>query len=135
MNISRRLRTGCARETALIVNFARQEREAVESFLSNAAYHVLTANSGDEAMELCRNYEGAIHLLVTDIEVAGVSGWDLAESAARIRPGLIVLFLSKDTMSGAADMQARAKAPVYTEVLLQVTQALARRAQQSGRPN
>ena len=134
MNISRWPQTRRTQETALLVNFRSHEREAIENFLSDADYRVLTASDGEEAMELCRNYEGAIHLLVTDIELAGAAGWELAERAARIRPGLLVLFLSKDTM-GTAGLAPRLQAPVNPQVLLQVTQALARRAQQSGRSN
>jgi len=106
----------------------------MENFLSDADYHVLTANSGDEAMELCRNYEGAIHLLVTDVEQASPSGWELAQTAARIRPGLIVLFLPKDAVE-RGEMPRAVEAPFNAQVLLEVTQALARKAQQSRRCN
>ena len=106
----------------------------MEHFLSDADYHVLSANSDDEAMELCRNYEGAIHLLVADVEQATAASWELAETAARIRPGLIVLFVSKDSMV-TADPRSPIKAPFSTLVLLQMTQALARKAQQSKRCN
>lgn len=134
MNISQWPRTKITQDTALIVHFRRHEREAMETFLSDADYHVLSANSDDEAMELCRNYQGAIHLLVTDAEQATASSWELAESAARIRPGLIVLFLSKDTMV-TADQRPVFKAPFSPQVLLQMTQALARKAQQNRRCN
>lgn len=106
----------------------------MENFLSDADYHVLSANSDDEAMELCRSYRGAIHLLVTDVEEAADASWELAETAARIRPGLIVLFLSKDTMM-TADQRLAIKAPFSPQVLLQMTQALARKAQHRERCN
>ncbi|HTU46039.1 MAG TPA: hypothetical protein VMF91_13310 [Bryobacteraceae bacterium] len=106
----------------------------MKNFLSGADYHVLSANSSDEAMELCRNYEGAIHLLVADVEQASPSGWDLAQTAARIRPGLIVLFLSKDAVE-RGEMPRGREEPFHPQVLLQVTQALARKAQQSKRCN
>ncbi|HEX3685282.1 MAG TPA: hypothetical protein VHU83_22300 [Bryobacteraceae bacterium] len=134
MNPYRSPRTNFTQETALIVHFRRQEREAVENFLSDADYHVLSANSDDEAMELCRSYRGAIHLLVTDVEEAADASWELAETAARIRPGLIVLFLSKDTMM-TADQRLAIKAPFSPQVLLQMTQALARKAQHRERCN
>lgn len=130
------------RDTALIVNSRGQEREAIENFLCDADYHVLCANTGDEAMELCRNYEGAIHLLVTDLELSGASGWELAETAARIRPGLIVLFVSKEMMGTNANGERHAgekrravDGPCTPRVLLEVTQALARKAQQNRRCN
>jgi response regulator RpfG family c-di-GMP phosphodiesterase len=129
VNISHRQRTNCRQETALIVNSRRQECETIREFLSDADYNVLSANTGDEAMELCRNYEGAIHLLVTDTESAGASGWDLAETAARMRPGLVILFLSQETV------QAGGEAPgggsrVDPLALLRLTHALGRKPRQ-----
>ena len=106
----------------------------MENFLSDADYHVLSATSDDEAMELCRNYRGAIHLLVTDVEEATAASWELAETAARMRPGLIVLLISKDTLV-TADQRSAIKAPLSPQVLLQMTQALARKAQHSKRCN
>lgn len=99
----------------------------MEDFLADADYHVLSATDRDEAMELCRNYQGAIHLLVTDVELAGTSGWELAQSAVRARPGLMVMFVSQDTM-GAGEPRLPFEGRFTPQVLAEVTQALARRA-------
>jgi DNA-binding NtrC family response regulator len=113
----------CGQDTALLVNSQQQQRKAIEHFLSNADYHVLCADTSEQAVELCRSYRGAIHLLVTDLELGGASGWDLAETAARMRPGLVVLFLSNE----APAVRERKIAP---EVLLQFTHALGIKARQ-----
>jgi response regulator RpfG family c-di-GMP phosphodiesterase len=129
MNI-RRWPHKAIQDTALIVNFRRQEREAIQDFLADADYHVLSANDGDEAMELCRTYQGAIHLLVTDVELADASGWDLAQSAVRIRPGLMVMFVSQETVR-AGEPRFSFEGRFTPQVLAEVTQALARKANQN----
>ena len=123
-------------ETALIVNPQSREREALERFFSEADYHVLTSSSNEEAMELCRNYTGAIHLLVTDEAVAQSSGWTLAEAAAKVRPGLLVLFLSAESIKGDS-IEEIPKKPVGSELpnlftprmLMGITQTLSHRVQ------
>jgi CheY-like chemotaxis protein len=123
MGISAWPQAGRGQETALLVNSQQQQREAIEHFLSNADYHVLCADTSEQAVELCRSYRGAIHLLVTDLELGGASGWDLAETAARMRPGLIVLFLSNE-MTGVRERK------IEPEVLLEFTHALGIKARQ-----
>ena len=45
-------------------------------------------------MRCCELHAGPIHLLATDVVMPGPSGRELWERAARLRPGLKVLFLS-----------------------------------------
>lgn len=132
MNLYPRSQSKYARETALIVNSEPQNREAMQDFLRGAQYHVLFAATADEAMELCRNYEGPIHLLVTDDDFPETSGWELAERAGKIRPGLLVLFLSRETMAASAqrteergDCHLGFDARFTPRVLQEVAQALA----------
>lgn len=86
-------------KTALIVNPQPNHQGALQRFFSAADYHVLTTSTSDEAIGLCRNYEGRIHILVMDVDVDGASGWTLAEAAAKVRPGLMVLFLSAESVA------------------------------------
>ncbi|MGA8030189.1 MAG: response regulator [Bryobacteraceae bacterium] len=112
-------------KTALIVNPDAVHRETLHEFLSAANYQVLAATRGDDAVDLCRTYEGAIDLLVTDADLPGTSGWRLAEIASGFRPGLMVLFLSPSSCDD----------PFSPNMLLRVTQALSRRAQHNKRLN
>lgn len=104
------------------------------NFLTDADYHVLCAEDRDEAMDLCRNYHGAIDLLVTDVELGCASGWELAQTAAKIRPGLMVMFVSKGTME-TGELRQAFDGRFTPRVLAEVTQALARKTQQSTRCN
>jgi len=85
-------------ETVLIVEDEKAVRELAVHVLRNYGYRVLSAPDGPTALRLSKEYEGEIHLLLTDIVMPQMSGWQLAEQLRAQRPGLRVLF-----MSGYAD--------------------------------
>ena len=121
MSTLEKQRPGYLQETALIVNPQAYEREVLRRFLAAADYYVLAANTSEDAVALCRNYGGAIHLLVTDVDLGASSGWQLAETAARIRPGLVVLFLSGESVAQDVSGAIPRKPP---GMLFEVTQML-----------
>ncbi len=57
-------------------------------------YHVITAASGPEAIDIVRGYEGEIHLLVTDVVMPHMLGKEVAEKIRAIKPDIEVLFIS-----------------------------------------
>ena len=121
-------------KTALVVNDRLEDRDALQRYLANADYHVLTTNDADEAVEICRNYASALHLLITDIDLPGSSsGYDLASAATKLRPGLVVLFLSATVLSGSE--KSSSSAPIDPSVLLGVARALAVHAEFGNRRN
>jgi DNA-binding NtrC family response regulator len=134
MSLSRRPRY--LQETALIVNSQSSEREVLQHFFAEADYHVLTSSTNEEAMEHCRNYTGAIHLLVTDEDRGESSGWMLAEAAAKVRPGLLVLFLSAASLKNSSSELIPKKPPssalanvVTSRMLMGITHLLSHRSQ------
>ena len=112
------------RKTVLIVNSHSAERDTLQRFFAAADYDVLTTFTGAEALELCRSTENSIQLLVTDIDLSDSPGWKLAETAIKIRPGLMVMFLPAAQFTPQHLASPRFLTPA---MLLQVTQALARR--------
>jgi DNA-binding NtrC family response regulator len=62
--------------------------------LGQHGYTVLEAEDVDDALRLCREHGGEIHLLLTDVVMPIMSGRELAERAADIRPELKVLYMS-----------------------------------------
>ncbi len=79
-------------KTILLVDDELDVREVVVAVLSEPGYTVLTAANGYEAMRIL--VRGQVDLLLTDIKLPGVDGFDLACQATRMRPNLRVLYLS-----------------------------------------
>ena len=81
-------------ETVLIVEDEAALREVTRRILARNGYQVITAASGPEALEIARNYQGEIHLLVTDVVMPHMLGKEVAEQVLLIKPGAEVLYMS-----------------------------------------
>jgi len=81
-------------ETVLAVEDDEMVRKVVSGFLGRHGYRVLTAANGEEALRICREHDGPIHLLLTDVVMPGLSGKETAKQARELRPELKVLFMS-----------------------------------------
>ena len=62
--------------------------------LERHGYAVLEAPDGEAAVRLAQRHRGPIHLLLTDVVMPRVSGRELAEQLARVRPDTRVLYAS-----------------------------------------
>jgi DNA-binding NtrC family response regulator len=62
--------------------------------LLTKGYKVLEAASGEEALRICEEHSGPIHLMVTDIIMPRVSGQELGRRLATLRPETKVLYIS-----------------------------------------
>ncbi|WP_246767790.1 response regulator [Bradyrhizobium sp. CCBAU 53340] len=67
--------------------------DVIASMLEELGCEVVAAQSGPEALELLAQNE-SISILITDINMPGMDGHELAELARRARPNLKVLQLS-----------------------------------------
>jgi PAS domain S-box-containing protein len=81
-------------ETVLLVEDEPLVRGLVRQLLQESGYTVLEASQGEDALRICRQAEGPIHLLITDVVMPGMSGRELAERMAPLRPETKVLFMS-----------------------------------------
>jgi nitrogen-specific signal transduction histidine kinase/CheY-like chemotaxis protein len=81
-------------ETVLVVEDEAALREVTRRILARNGYQVITAASGPEALEIARNYEGDIHLLVTDVVMPHMLGKEVAEQVLLIKPETEVLYMS-----------------------------------------
>jgi PAS domain S-box-containing protein len=81
-------------ETILLVEDAQRVRAVVREILEMSGYTVLEARHGAEALEVSNQHAGTIHLLVTDVVMPQMSGRELAQRLATLRPDLKVLYMS-----------------------------------------
>src|SRR5205085_7158517 len=64
-------------ETILLVEDEEAVRRLLLDILESEGYKVLTAANGQEALDVCAQYEEPIHLLMTDVVMPGLSGRQL----------------------------------------------------------
>src|SRR4029077_5068787 len=64
------------------------------SLLRMNGFRVLLAGTRTDALRICARLTRPINLLITDIELAGLSGFDLAAVLAIDQPATPVLFIS-----------------------------------------
>lgn len=81
-------------EVVLLTEDEDNIREPAQEILEGRGYTVLAAQDGAHAIEAARNWEGPIHLLISDVVMPGMSGSELAAQLEAERPGLRVLYIS-----------------------------------------
>ena len=81
-------------ETILLVEDADMVRKLTQSILAQNGYKVLEARDGHEALRVCQEYPGPVHLLLTDVVMPGLSGRELAEQLALSHPKMKILYMS-----------------------------------------
>ena len=57
-------------------------------------YDVLVTSGPGEALAVCKQRTGPIHLLLTDVVMPGMNGSEMATQMAVLRPGIKVMFMS-----------------------------------------
>lgn len=82
------------REGILIVEDEQAVRRLILNLLRQQGYDVIEASDGDEALRLFEKTAGAIHLLITDLVMPRLGGFELAQRLALQRPGAKVLYMS-----------------------------------------
>lgn len=81
-------------ETILLVDDEDYIRELVSAILAIEGYNVLEASSGPQALKVAGEFEGKIHLLLTDVVMSPMSGSELVKQISPIRPDMKVLYIS-----------------------------------------
>jgi hypothetical protein len=81
-------------ETILVVDDVSSVRDLVVGILQRANYTVLRADGGADALKLVADYPGKIDLLLSDVEMPGMTGPNLGDELKKARPEIHVMFMS-----------------------------------------
>ena len=90
-------------ETILLVEDEPPLLRLGERMLTSMGYTVLAAGRPEDALELAKTHDKAIHLLITDVVMPGMNGLDVWDHLKAEQPNLKCLFMSGYT----ADIIAR----------------------------
>jgi len=95
--------TTCGSERILLVDDDLAVMRFAARVLSSRGYAVLEASSPNQAIDIAKQHEGTIDLLLTDIVMPGGTGRALAMTLRESSPGLKVLFMSGYTTEAIVD--------------------------------
>lgn len=80
--------------TVLLVEDEPQIRQLLNDALTAAGFNVLQATDGSHALDICKQYEGHIDLLVTDVVMPKMNGPALAKAIEVDYPSIKVIYMS-----------------------------------------
>ena len=90
-----RHKTEGGNETILLVEDEYIVRSLISNILKHYGYTVLESENGEKALEVREQYQcKAVHMLITDVVMPGISGRVLADKLLRSYPGMKVLYIS-----------------------------------------
>jgi CheY-like chemotaxis protein len=84
----------CKGQTILVVDDTESLRSFISTFLQEAGYAIIEAAGPAEAIKVFQQRQDFIDLVLTDVQMPGMNGVDLALLLLHLRPGLPVIFLS-----------------------------------------
>lgn len=85
---------GVGAPAVLLVEDDDQVRAFIRSLLSNEGYNVIEARTGEEGLQVGMQKNGEVDLLLSDMLLPELSGFDLAERLMSAYPKLRVLFIT-----------------------------------------
>ena len=79
-------------ETILFVDDDPELRGIVAEALARPGYVIITASDAYEAIRILAY--NRVNLLITDIKMPGINGFELAQQARALRPNIQIIYLS-----------------------------------------
>ncbi len=89
-------------QTILIVEDEATIRSNVRECLEQLGYRVAEAENGEAALQVCDRLHGKVDLVLSDLVMPGMGGYELAGELAQRHPAVRVLFMSGYTEDSAA---------------------------------
>src|SRR5215207_9899334 len=82
------------RPTVLLVDDEEDLRDIMRRMLERRGFDTLVAGDSEAAIATCRDHEGVIDVLVTDLGLPGAGGGELSRAATALRPAMSVVYIS-----------------------------------------
>ncbi len=123
-------------ETIIIADDELRIRKLVSDFLKKAGYNVIEAENGDDAYSLFETYKNSLSLIILDIMMPGLNGWEVSRKI-RETSNIPVIFLTArseefdELMGYEAGADDYVTKPFSPSVLVKRVQALLRRTNSS----
>ncbi|MFO1488153.1 MAG: ATP-binding protein [Verrucomicrobiota bacterium] len=113
-------------QTVLMVDDEELMLSVGQAILSTFGYRVLTANSGQKALEIISRGEPLVDLVITDLVMPSMSGRELAEHVSNLSPHTRVLRISGIARTGNTDDETTFLQKPFSshELLVKVKRAL-----------
>jgi DNA-binding response OmpR family regulator len=83
-----------AGKTILLADDDGQLRTFLAALLRKCGYNIIVASDGKEALQKAREFEGVIHLLLSDVDMPEMTGIELAIQLNQERPDTKILLIS-----------------------------------------
>jgi len=81
-------------ETILVVDDDEVVLDSAAYLLKVRGYTVVSALGASAALEAAASYEGTIELLLTDVSMPEMNGWELSQKLTAQRPDMKIIFMS-----------------------------------------
>jgi CheY-like chemotaxis protein len=119
--------TQCA--TILLVDDNEDVRILAKKLLEIAGYTVIAAADGEEGLHFYEQHRSKIALLLTDVAMPKINGFELADRVLGMDSQASVLFMSGDPGCEYRDLECLAKPFRPAELIETVTRVLSGKAQ------
>jgi two-component system cell cycle sensor histidine kinase/response regulator CckA len=117
------------RGTVLVVDDNVDIRRLAKRFLESGGYTVVTAADGEEGLLFYEKDRSRIALLLTDVAMPKINGFELADRVLGMDAGLPVLLMSGDTACEYRNLECLAKPFAPAKLIEMVSRVLSANGQ------
>jgi DNA-binding response OmpR family regulator len=110
--------------TILVVDDDLDIRTLTKRFLEAAGWTVVTASDGAEGLRVYEEHQSSVALLLTDVRMPNMNGFELTDRVLGIDSRLPVLFMSGEDWSTYPGLECVPKPFQFSELLDRISRVL-----------